>query len=88
MTTRLATLTPDVTLHDAVAVLADNHVGGAPVVRGDKVVGLLSATDLLTYLTDIDGGPPSDSLRRRRTSLDEVKEKLAALGLELRRRGA
>ena len=72
MTTRLATLTPDVTLHDAVAVLADNHVGGAPVVRGDKVVGLLSATDLLTYLTDIDGGPPSDSLHRRRTSLDEV----------------
>ena len=72
MTTELATLTPDMNLHDAVAVLADNHVGGAPVVQGGKLVGLFSASDLLTYLTDIEGGPPSDSLRRRRTSLGVV----------------
>ena len=72
MTTELATLTPDTTLHDAVAVLADKHVGGAPVLRGNKVVGLFSASDLLTYLTDLEGGPPSNSLRRRRTSLNEV----------------
>src|SRR3954469_17416933 len=72
MTTELATLTPEMTLTDAVAVLADNHVGGAPVTRGDKVVGLFSASDLLTYLTDLEAEPPSDSLRRRRTSLDEV----------------
>lgn len=72
MTTQVATLTPDMTLHDAVTVLADSHVGGAPVIRGDKVVGLFSASDLLTYLTDLQAGPPSDSLRRRRTSLEEV----------------
>ena len=72
MTTEVATLTPEMTLHDAVAVLADNHVGGAPVIRGDKVVGLFSASDLLTFLTDLEAGPPSDSLRRRRTSLEDV----------------
>ena len=72
MTTELATLTPDTTLHDAIAVLADNHVGGAPVMRGGKLVGLFSANDLLTYLTDIETGPRSDSLRRRRTSLEDV----------------
>lgn len=72
MTTELTTMSPDTTLHDAVAVLADNHVGGAPVMRGGKVVGLFSANDLLTYLTDLEDGPPSDSLRRRRTSLEDV----------------
>lgn len=72
MTTDIASTPPDTTLRDAMAILADNHVGGLPVVRGGKVVGVFSAADLLVYLTDIDAGPPSDSLRRRRTSLEEV----------------
>lgn len=72
MTTRMATLAPDMTLQDAVAILADNHIGGAPVTQGSKVVGLFSASDLLTYITDLSSGPPSDSLRSRRTSLGEV----------------
>ena len=72
MTTELTTLTPDTSLRDACAVLADNHVGGLPVIRGGKVVGLFSASDILTYITDLEGGPPSDSLRHRRTSLDDV----------------
>jgi len=72
MTTDIASATPDMTLREAVAILADNHVGGVPVVRGEKVVGVFSAADLLVYLTDLNGGPPSDSLRRRRTSLEQV----------------
>ena len=72
MTTNVATVTPDMTLREAVAMLADNHVSGLPVVRGEKVVGVFSAADLLAYLTDLNEGPPSDSLRRRRTSLDQV----------------
>ena len=72
MTTDVATATPDTTLREAVAILADNHVGGVPVLRGDKVVGVFSAADLLAYLTDLNEGPPSDSLRRRRTSLEQV----------------
>ena len=72
MTPNVATVTPDMTLREAVAMLADNHVSGLPVVRGEKVVGVFSAADLLAYLTDLNEGPPSDSLRRRRTSLDQV----------------
>lgn len=72
MTTDLAVATPDMTLREAIAILADNHVGGAPVVQSGKVVGVFSATDLLTYITDLNAGPPSESLRRRRSSLEEV----------------
>ena len=72
MTTDIATATPDMTLHEAVAILADNHIGGVPVVKGSKVAGLISATDLLTFLTDQVEEVPSDTLRRHRTSLDDV----------------
>ena len=72
MTTDIATATPDMPLREAIAILADNHVGGAPVLQGGKVVGVFSATDLLAYITDLNAGPPSESLRRRRTSLEEV----------------
>lgn len=72
MTTDVATATPDMTVRDAAAILADTHIGGAPVLQGGKVVGIFSATDLLAYLTELDSGPPSDSLRRRRTSLEQI----------------
>ena len=72
MTTDLATATPDMTLREAIAILADNHVGGAPVVQGGRVVGVFSANDLLAYITDLNAGPPSEALRRRRTSLEDV----------------
>lgn len=72
MTTDVASTTPDTTLRDAIAILADNHVSGLPVLRGDKVLGVFSAADLLAYLTDLNEGPPSDSLRRQRTSLEDV----------------
>ena len=72
MTTDIATATPDMTLREAIAILADNHVGGVPVLRGEKVVGVFSSADVLAYLTDLNEGPPSDSLRRRPTSLEQV----------------
>ena len=72
MTVDIATATPDMPLREAVTILSDNHIGGAPVVKGLKVVGVVSATDLLAYLADIEEAVPSDTLRRRRTSLDEV----------------
>lgn len=72
MTTDIASTTPDTTLREAIAILADHHVSGVPVVRGGKVVGVFSAADLLAYITDLNAEPPSDALRHRRTSLEEV----------------
>jgi acetoin utilization protein AcuB len=42
------------TLHKAVALLLDNHIGAAPVLdKTGMVVGMLSAIDLLRALGDI-----------------------------------
>lgn len=49
MTPSVVTFAPDQTLRDAVEVLVSCRIGGAPVVEGDTVVGVLSATDILEF---------------------------------------
>ena len=49
MSTEVVVLDPEATLRDAVELLAGRHISGAPVVSGGKVVGVLSASDLLTF---------------------------------------
>ena len=56
MTTDVVTLSPDTSLRDAAEQLVARHVGGAPVVDGVRVVGVVSATDILGFLAS----PPSE----------------------------
>lgn len=72
MTTDVVTATPDMTLREAMAILSDKHISGAPVVDGGKVVGVFSSTDLLAYIAELDAAQPSVSFRRRQTPLEEV----------------
>ncbi len=57
MTTEIIALAPHTTLREAVEVLARNHVSGAPVLDGNKVVGTLSASDLLAFEASLPGVP-------------------------------
>jgi CBS domain-containing protein len=47
MTRDVATLSPDDTLRDAIALLSERFITGAPVVSGDDVVGVISAMDIM-----------------------------------------
>lgn len=47
MTMDVVALDPEMTLREAAATLADHHVTGAPVVVNGRVVGVLSASDIL-----------------------------------------
>ncbi len=49
MTSEVLTVHPDATLREAMELLAQRHVSGAPVVAGDTVVGVVSASDLLSF---------------------------------------
>ena len=49
MTPSVVTLTPHQSLRDAVETLVTCRIGGAPVVEGGKVVGVLSAPDILEF---------------------------------------
>jgi len=56
MTTDVISVTEDTTLEDAARVMADNKIGGVPVLRGDKLVGIITETDLFKVFLEMLGG--------------------------------
>ena len=58
MTRKVITISPEHSLREAMELLATHHVSGAPVVSNGKVVGVVSATDLLEFAAAL---PPVES---------------------------
>ena len=57
MTTDVVTLSPELSLRDAMTILTTRHITGAPVVGGGKVVGVISLTDLAEFAASSPGVP-------------------------------
>lgn len=57
MTSDVITVSPELTLRDTMELLATKHLSGAPVVSGDKVIGVISTTDLLSSAASLPGVP-------------------------------
>jgi CBS domain-containing protein len=57
MSRDVITVTPDTSVRDAMELLAKREVGGAPVVSGNEVVGVVSIGDLITLAADVGGVP-------------------------------
>jgi CBS domain-containing protein len=57
MSLEVQTVTPQTTLREVAELFAGYHISGAPVVCGDQVVGVLSASDLLGFDAESRGVP-------------------------------
>lgn len=53
MTPNPITVKPDTSLREAADLILENKIGGLPVVEGDKLVGIITETDLIKALIDI-----------------------------------
>ncbi len=51
MDTEVPTLAPDIDVYEAIDFLLTQRVTGAPVLEGDKIVGIVTESDLLKLLT-------------------------------------
>lgn len=49
MTRDVVTVSPELSIRDAMALLSTRHLSGAPVRAGDKIVGVVSLTDLAEF---------------------------------------
>lgn len=49
MTRNVLTVGPTTTLREAAELFATRHIGGAPVVEGSALLGVVSATDILAF---------------------------------------
>ncbi len=50
MTKNLITVAPDTRMSELRAILRDNRISGTPVVDGDRMVGIVSVEDFITWL--------------------------------------
>ena len=55
MTTELITVTPDTLLEEAARVMADNKIGGLPVVEDGRLVGIITETDIFKIFLELLG---------------------------------
>lgn len=65
MTRDVVTVSPDVSLRDAMDLFTTRHITGAPVVSNGKVVGVVSLTDLAEFAAGMPGVPtqrPADQV--------------------------
>ena len=80
MTRDVITLDPEMTLRDALEVLTGRHISGAPVVEANRVVGVLSAMDIIEFLATTPGVPDVTNAddEGEAAGLDESAEASAA----------
>ena len=55
MTKEVVTITEDTPIEEAARIMADNKIGGLPVTRDSKVVGIITETDLFKILLEMMG---------------------------------
>jgi CBS domain-containing protein len=77
MTSDVCVVHPEMTLRSALETLRGRGVAGAPVVRGDEVVGVVSAADLLEFEATTS---PLPSFRRGQDDWDEPIDEEEAWG--------
>lgn len=76
MTTDVVVTTPEMTLREAAELFATHHISGAPVVNGTKVIGVVSAADILELAATARGASqdivePQESLGWARPALED-----------------
>ena len=74
MTQDVLTVSPDLSVREAMDLLTSRHISGAPVVTQDRVVGVVSLTDLAEYAAAARGVPTQ---RPEHAEWGEFEEPLA-----------
>ena len=55
MTKEVLTVEEDTLIEDAARIMADNDIGGLPVMRKDKIVGIVTESDIFKLLIELFG---------------------------------
>ena len=55
MSTPVITVTPDTLIEEAARIMADHKIGGLPVIEGDRLVGIITQTDIFEVFLELFG---------------------------------
>ncbi|MEJ5348524.1 MAG: CBS and ACT domain-containing protein [Desulfosoma sp.] len=89
MTKKVLTATPDMTIERAASLLHAHRIGALPVIQNDKVVGIITSTDLMEVLLQAlgmseDSGRLTILVRDRIGILAEVGRAMQEAGINIR----
>ncbi len=71
MTTDVVTVEPETTIREAMELFASRHISGAPVVAGNRLVGVITSTDLMAFAASLPGVPTERDVRDHHDEQDE-----------------
>ena len=57
MTREVISVSPDLSIRDAMSILSSRHISGAPVVVGKEIVGVVTSNDLMAFAAELPGAP-------------------------------
>jgi acetoin utilization protein AcuB len=85
MTKEVITVTKDTPLEEAARIMADNKVGGVPVMQGQKVIGIITETDIFKIFLEMlgareEGVRLSVLIPEEKGTLAKLAGKIAELG--------
>ncbi len=85
MTREVITVTEDTPIEEAARIMADNKIGGLPVLRDDKLVGIITETDIFKLMLELFGARHSGirvtlSVPEEKGVLAKVTGKIAEIG--------
>ncbi len=85
MTRDVITVTEDTPLEEAARIMADNKIGGLPVMRGDKLVGIITETDIFKIFLEMLGGRETGvritlTVPEKKGMLAKITGKIAEIG--------
>ncbi len=85
MTKRVITVSPNAPLEEAARIMADSKIGGLPVVEGDRLVGIITETDIFKTILEMMGARQSGvrltlHLVDEPGALSRIAGSIAALG--------
>lgn len=85
MTRDVITVTEDTPIEEAARIMADNKIGGLPVMRDGKLVGIITETDIFKIFLEMLGGREpgvriSLLVPEKRGMLAKITSKIAEIG--------
>jgi acetoin utilization protein AcuB len=85
MTRKVLTVTESTPIEEAARIMADNKIGGLPVLRNEQVVGIITETDLFKIFLELMGAREPGVratvvIREARGQLAHITEVIAQAG--------
>jgi CBS domain-containing protein len=76
MTRDIITVSPELSIREAMELLADRHISGVPVVSGQALLGVVSSNDLLAFVASLPDARAAGGKAPAWTAVDEPDEYL------------